>query len=338
MDIHDLLARYHNNEPLTPEERRAIEKLIDESGEDTSPLDNVILQGLEDAFDTQDIDTQVYATDATHDVRFRQALQRIQEQTGVPVNPALTKRRPTSIRRWLVAASIILIATVGLYLLIKSPAPEVISFTGPQVLMLPDSSKVILNGTATLSYTSDFGKAFREVTLTGEASFDVHHDTAHKFIVHAGGITTTVLGTAFNINEGASGVVVTVTRGKVQVDDTRHTHTDIVTPNQQISTNATGDTFKKETVVAEEALAWQKDYLIFEKAPMEEVAQRLGERFGVTVVLASPELRNCVLNVNFVQGEDLPYVMSIITALTNGSFQSDGNTLTLTGGCTPIVH
>jgi len=40
---------------------------------------------------------------------------------------------------------------------------------------------------------------YREVTLIGEAYFDVAHDSSRPFIIHTGKINIKVLGTSFNV-------------------------------------------------------------------------------------------------------------------------------------------
>ncbi|KAI9432311.1 hypothetical protein F5148DRAFT_1155022, partial [Russula earlei] len=67
-------------------------------------------------------------------------------------------------------------------------------------ILLPDSTEVVLNQNASLTYSPDtYGTAIRKVTLEGEGYFEVHRDTAHPFIVQSGSILTQALGTGFNI-------------------------------------------------------------------------------------------------------------------------------------------
>lgn len=65
--------------------------------------------------------------------------------------------------------------------------------------ILPDGSTVVLNAGSKIYYNKDFSGPLREVTLFGEAFFDVAKNPERPFIVHAGGINIKVLGTAFNV-------------------------------------------------------------------------------------------------------------------------------------------
>ena len=66
-------------------------------------------------------------------------------------------------------------------------------------IQLPDGSTVWLNAGSKLTYTKDFGKEIREVTLIGEAFFDVTKMKEKPFIIHTSSINIKVLGTAFNV-------------------------------------------------------------------------------------------------------------------------------------------
>jgi transmembrane sensor len=58
----------------------------------------------------------------------------------------------------------------------------------------------------------------REVRLLkGEAWFDVRHDPGRPFYVNAKGVTTTVLGTAFDVRMDQEGVTAELVRGQVRV-------------------------------------------------------------------------------------------------------------------------
>jgi ferric-dicitrate binding protein FerR (iron transport regulator) len=50
-----------------------------------------------------------------------------------------------------------------------------------------------------LEFPDEFKGKTREVYLSGEAYFDVKHADKVPFIIHTGNVSTTVLGTAFNI-------------------------------------------------------------------------------------------------------------------------------------------
>jgi ferric-dicitrate binding protein FerR (iron transport regulator) len=78
---------------------------------------------------------------------------------------------------------------------------------------------VWLNAASSLEFPDKFSGSKREVYLTGEAFFDVKHSDKSPFLIHTKNITTTVVGTAFNIKAYVNQkvIIVSVSRGKVKV-------------------------------------------------------------------------------------------------------------------------
>ncbi len=103
-------------------------------------------------------------------------------------------------------------------------ANEVVAPKGSKTrTILPDGSTVWLNAGSRIVYAS-FNGPVREVTLEGEAYFDVVHVTTttqqrKPFIVHAGSIDIKVLGTAFNVKSypEEKTIETTLIRGLVQI-------------------------------------------------------------------------------------------------------------------------
>lgn len=87
------------------------------------------------------------------------------------------------------------------------------------MVVLPDHSKVWINSDTRLNYDESFGKGLREVTLEGEAYFEVEKNKDLPFIVHTSNMDVKVLGTAFNVRSYANeaNAQTTLVRGSVQI-------------------------------------------------------------------------------------------------------------------------
>lgn len=106
---------------------------------------------------------------------------------------------------WTVAASIVIIAGIGLYTQKSSSVTKPVYTKAYQTksgerkrFELPDGSIVWLNAKSTLEVDKDFNKKFRRVLLNGEGYFEVKHGKK-PFQVNATGFTINVLGTSFNV-------------------------------------------------------------------------------------------------------------------------------------------
>jgi len=71
---------------------------------------------------------------------------------------------------------------------------------GTYDVTLPDGTIVKLNAGTVLTYPTIFAKDKREVTLVGEAYFEVAKRKDHPFVVQTKNQQVQVLGTHFNIN------------------------------------------------------------------------------------------------------------------------------------------
>lgn len=128
--------------------------------------------------------------------------------------------------KWMAAAAVVGIA-ITIWAVVEfrdSPGPpstnEIVAHKGSRTrTLLPDGSIVWLNAGSTLHYDPSLDGPRREITLNGEAFFDIAPQAGRPFIVHAGNIDIRVLGTAFNVKSYADEGIVetTLIRGLVQL-------------------------------------------------------------------------------------------------------------------------
>ena len=200
-------------------------------------------------------------------------------------------------------------------------------------LTLPDGSKVLLHKDAHIDYADGLAGKAREVTLHGEAYFDIRKDS-RPFIVHTGSITTTVLGTAFNINaHDLQTITITVTKGKVKVENSVGEFS-ILRRNEQISVDSLHTRLKKVQVDAGEVLAWKKPYLLFNDVTMKEAMQELEHRYRVSVVFTNTAAENCPVTASFTRHESLEEIINVLSKINNMEFTIRQRTVEISGeGC-----
>lgn len=187
-------------------------------------------------------------------------------------------------------------------------------------LLLPDSTQVWLNAASTLEYPSAFGKNKREVFLSGEAYFDVKHADAIPFIIHTGEVSTTVLGTAFNIRAypGAKEtIVVSVNRGKVRVD-VREKQQFTLAQGQQvkIAPLLKNNPVEARQSVVQEVAAWQQGNLAYDDELLETIIADLERVYDVRVKIASASVRQLRISTSFKRETGVEQALQIICRLT----------------------
>lgn len=212
-----------------------------------------------------------------------------------------------------------------------------IDFSGKQLIRLPDGSTVLLNDNSTLKYDQDsFDAKTREVTLTGEAFFDIKRNEEKPFIVHTGKVQTRVLGTAFNINthNSSGNIEVTVARGKVQVGDDEKIY-GIITPNQQIKVNKNTLSFAQSNISAAVVTEWKSNYLILDDINMEEAVSLISQKYKVQILLSNEKIKNCRITASFLNEEDLDHILKVICSVTETEYRyNNAGSIILDGkGC-----
>ncbi len=203
---------------------------------------------------------------------------------------------------------------------------------GKQFLYLPDGSSVLMNEGSELSYTpGSFESGPREVTLKGEAYFNITHHPENAFRVRAGSVVTRVLGTAFNVNMKEKEVTVTVTRGLVEVSDKGKVYAK-VRPDEQITVNTETHNYNTVSVSAEEEIAWKNAYLVFDNIDLKEAARLIRSHYGVELHFTDTSLMQCHITASFLNEEALDTVLKVITAMNGASYKVEGDSVWIEGG------
>lgn len=159
-------------------------------------------------------------------------------------------------------------------------------------VLLSDGTSIVLNKNSILNYTEKLINNKREVSLKGEAFFDVARNKKAPFVVHLKSTNIKVLGTSFNIKEiEHSEVRVYVLSGKVLFSETGNDENRIELGAGHTGIfNAKTRAFKKENFPSENFMFWKTDVLNFENQPLDTVFKKLEKSFGKTIVVEDEEI------------------------------------------------
>jgi ferric-dicitrate binding protein FerR (iron transport regulator) len=253
-------------------------------------------------------------------------------------NISVGRKRPSY--KWIsaAAASVLLLITAGYYYNTNTPVRQMAVYVPREHqnrLLLPDSSEVWLNADSKLTYNETDNK--REVTLEGEAFFNIKQAAGRPFVVKAGPCTATVLGTSFNIKayKNDPKVLITVATGKVQVQD-QHQQLKVLTANKQIALEPITGAIKENQVNAVVYKAWIDGSFEVNNETFEEVANRLSRKYDVDIHFENPSLAHCTFLASFDQAANLPFILSMLCKINNSTFSisEDKREVTISGsGC-----
>ena len=182
--------------------------------------------------------------------------------------------------------------------------------------VLPDGSHVWLNSGSVLNYPDTFKDGVRQVTLSGEAFFDIVKDEVHPFLVKAGKMHIEVKGTRFNVinypDETVSELI--LESGSVRL------YSGNSNDNKTITTIKPGelavfDTVKNKLTITNvdvrKYTSWKEGVLIFRDDHMEDVVRKLNKWFNVEILLQSPELKEYVYTATY-RDETLPQILELL--------------------------
>lgn len=146
------------------------------------------------------------------------------------------------------------------------------------VINLQDGSKVWLNSESSLSFIPEFSIDSRNISLKGEAYFEVAKDQDRPFFVEAPGMQVRVLGTGFNMQAYAGmRARTTLLHGSVHVASGNSEST--LKPAQQALLRADG-TLSISTVELDEVMAWKSGNFVFNAATIDEVLLTLSRWYA----------------------------------------------------------
>jgi transmembrane sensor len=218
-------------------------------------------------------------------------------------------------------------------------------------LLLPDSTQVWLNSGSKLTYDKTYGNGTREVSLSGEAYFDVVKNPTHPFVIHTVNIDIKVLGTAFNVKSfpNEKNTETSLIRGSIEVTfKNRPSEKIILKPNEKLITaneEPVKDSAQKEAqqekskpATAKEAArqdplvmvshltyephdgtivetSWMENKLIFRSETFEELAIKLERWYGISIRFTDEEIKPRRLTGVF-ENESLQQALEALQLIT----------------------
>lgn len=200
-------------------------------------------------------------------------------------------------------------------------------------LILADGTQVWLNANSRLIYPTAFKGKNREVELQGEGYFKVTHDAHHPFIVKAGDMQTSVLGTEFNVNAfDQSNPHVTLVEGSVKVSSvlTHKTETQvagkIIVPGEDAVLNEQGKIIVSH-VDTDDVACWKDGIQLFNDASLREIVLQLGSWYNVNVVCHDESLLNTHLRYMYNRRNGIEEAIKMLNDISNNKIKLKNNTI-----------
>jgi len=266
-----------------------------------------------------------------------------------PRRPIIAPRRARHFSPALRAAAVVLVMASAALLwrplsavMNQPPTPamrEWATGTGQRTTFrLADGTRVTLATNSRLRSATAADAKKRDVYLDGEGYFEVSHDAARPFTVHAGDAVVRDIGTAFGVRAyaGDSSVQVVVAEGEVALRPARAG----AAPGADRADGATltrgqlGRLTKGapaaivENVDLDAYLGWTQGRLVFKRTPLREVVSQLGRWYDVEFELADSALAARRFTGAF-EGESLAEVLELMAPSLELRYERRGRTVVL---------
>lgn len=197
---------------------------------------------------------------------------------------------------------------------------------------LPDGSHIKLDAGSELRFPIEFADS-REVYLTGEAYFEVTHDAARPFKVHANHAMIRVLGTKFNIRAWQENpvVAVTVSEGSVALNNSyrQNENSVIIRKGYYSSLAESGVPSTPAPVDVAASLGWMHNEIHFKDASVKEVLAQLKRWYDFTFDIDDPAILEQRITVH-IRMTNIEDVLELISILTDCKISKDGKAIKMT--------
>jgi transmembrane sensor len=214
-----------------------------------------------------------------------------------------------------------------------------------RTIILSDGTVITLAKESSIQLDDAYDTGKRELWLTGEAFFDVKHDTAHPFIVHTSFNDVKVLGTTFNIKAypNSKTTETSLIHGSVRIDSKSNPGNFVILkPNQKVVSNNQSET-KDESVTKEykvsvlqtdsfskkpEETKWIRSRLDIDNLPLSAIAQKLQTWYGIEVLIADEEVKDYRYSGTF-ENETIVKTLEALQLSYPFKFEIENNKITI---------
>ncbi len=195
-------------------------------------------------------------------------------------------------------------------------------------IQLPDGTSVWLNSSSKLTYDNEnFGATIREVSLVGEAYFDVVKNPSKPFVIHTAKMDIKVLGTAFNVKSYPTDKTTetSLIHGSVEVTLNDRQEKIMLKPSEKLIFNTLQNksekisTLKDNLKISEKEkpiielshltiypidnsiveTAWMENKLVFRNESLEDIALKMERWYGISIVIRTESLKKELITGSF---------------------------------------
>lgn len=198
---------------------------------------------------------------------------------------------------------------------------------------LPDGTTVWLNTGSKIAYSQGFGVENRDISMVGEAYFEVAKNTELPFKVNTKEISVRVVGTKFNFRNYLEDeeAVVTLIQGRVALKNNQKDESEkLLNPNEKMVFNKQTHNMHISEAKALNSKDWTNDNLFFDEYLISDIAKELERNYDVKIKIADDALKGLRFYASFNRrNRSLIEVLDVLTATNLVKYKIEGDIIYL---------
>jgi transmembrane sensor len=197
-----------------------------------------------------------------------------------------------------------------------------------RVEQLPDGSQ--MNIDADSAVVGRFGPVGRQVEVQkGRALFRVNPDEKRSFVVVVRGRSIVALGTRFDVNVLARGLIVTLLEGHVVIDTKQPGKSPVVLVSGQQYVERGGEGTVRNVTDGEKIAAWRTGVIAFDETPLAEAVQVMNRYTLKRYDIPDPAVGKLVVSGEFHAVDEKAFTAALAEQL-DVKANSEGGVIELT--------
>ena len=193
-------------------------------------------------------------------------------------------------------------------------------------LTLADGTNGWLNARSEMRYPAVFTGNKREITLDGEAYFEVTHNEDKPFVVQTNKCNVEVLGTKFNVEaySDSEDFCTSLMEGSVRVSDKRNpSETVLLSPNHMVSLE--NGQLSTSPISDFDVFRWKEGLICFRNMNFEQLMLRFEKCYGVRIVVENKHLVNYICSGKFRISDGIDNALRILQKDAKYSFERNND-------------
>lgn len=193
-------------------------------------------------------------------------------------------------------------------------------------VILSDGTHIWMNAGSVLTYPEYFRGNSREVSLSGEAYFEVTPDPQAPFRVKTQEMQLTVLGTSFNVKAYPEDEALTTTlvTGKIRQTYPALEKDIVLQPEEQAVYTKEGHVLQIQTVNVRDAMAWKEGRIVMKNKTLKEIFTELSRWYDFDVDYRQEQLKEIRFYLNMNRYDDIRTVLAKLQKTNGVKFMFQG--------------